>query len=478
MKRMVNRRTKYSVLSARYPVLSARHPVPSTRRAHSLIEMLVVVLIAGVLMAIAVPAIQRSRASARQAQCISHQADLAKAVHMFVARDGYFPGFRYQEAGGTDAIGWAAQLFSFLGRNDLDPAQAVYIETLVCPADPGPRDRPRMNYVANGGQAGVDSVADGIFFDHAKPLAERVYITRDDFVDGLSNTILIAENLDATEWNVTDEENQCILWPLTAGNEVNAGSGPRPSSHHPGGFVTAFADGTVRFMAEREINDDTNVHTDQSIYVALLTPGGSDLPTTGGGSNEPPPDCDDNGYCLPPELPSGYVAGLKGEWHQGAGTGGPGGYEAPDPNSPVITTRIDPNLAHPFGNNRSGLLGPWPGKPEPFVGPFSIPAEGTHLVVYSGQLWIPVDGPITFFAEHDDVTMLWIDGEHLMDNWIPPGHIWGHYEVGQINVSAGRWVDILVYSGNVGGPNFFSLQWSYTGQAQQVIPDEFFRTQP
>ena len=191
------------------------------RKAHSLIEMLVVLIIVGVLIAIIVPAVQRSRESARQAQCISHQADLAKAVHMFVAADarGNFPGFRYQATDGGDTIGWAAQLFKYVGRSDLDPAQASFIEVLVCPSDAGPRINPRMNYVANGGQAGIDSAADGIFFDHAKPIAERVYISKEDFTDGLTNTILLAENLDATHWNVTDEVNQCILWPLTAGTK-------------------------------------------------------------------------------------------------------------------------------------------------------------------------------------------------------------------------------------------------------------------
>ena len=226
-------------------------------------------------------------------------------MHLYVAQEqfGRFPGFRFQATdGGSPAIGWAAQLFSFLGRGDLDPTQSTFIETLVCPSDSGPRDSARMNYVVNGGQADIDSVADGIFFDHAKPVAERVYIMKEDFRDGLTNTILLAENLDATEWTNTDETNQCILWPLTSGNEVNNGVGgaenvSRPSSHHPGGFVTAFADGSVKFMNEQEINDDANVHTENSVYVALLTPGGQDAGALGsgeGGSTEGPsafPEC-------------------------------------------------------------------------------------------------------------------------------------------------------------------------------------------
>ncbi|MCG8586673.1 MAG: DUF1559 domain-containing protein, partial [Pirellulales bacterium] len=151
---------------------------------------------------------------------------------------------------------------------------ATFIELLVCPSDQGPTNAPRMNYVVNGGQPGSDSPADGIFFDHAK--AERVYITKDDFRDGLANTIMLAENLDSTSWDVTDEANQCILWPLTDSNEINNGTGARPSSHHPGGFVAAFADGSVKFLSETPLNEDAAVHTEGSVYVAYLTPGGDD----------------------------------------------------------------------------------------------------------------------------------------------------------------------------------------------------------
>ena len=299
-----------------------------TRRAHSLIEMLVVLIIVGILIAIVVPAVQRARESARMAQCIHNQGQLAKAVHMHVADEPYgrFPGYRAFASDGTTVIGWAPQVFEYLGKNDqpADPNTATYVEILVCPSNQGPKDSPRLNYVVNGGQAGIDSAVDGIFFDHAK--AEKVFITKDDFGDGLTNTILLAENLDATEWNVTDEENQCLLWPLTAGNEVNSGIGARPSSHHPGGFVAAFADGSVKFMAESDINDDSNIGTANSYYVSLLTPGGNDSdPVSGGGgggdgggppSGDAPPDCGDpNAPTVPGLMASYYKYRGGGRWY-------------------------------------------------------------------------------------------------------------------------------------------------------------------
>ncbi|MCG8585025.1 MAG: DUF1559 domain-containing protein [Pirellulales bacterium] len=274
--------------------------IRSARHAHSLIEMLVVLIIVGVLVAIIVPAVSRSRESARQTQCIKNQGQLAQAVQMYTINDmrGNFPGYRLQSSDDGSVVGWAAQIFSYLGRNDLDPAQPVYIEVLTCPSDQGPTNQPRINYVVNGGQAEIDSPAEGIFFDHAKPIVERTYITKDDFHDGLGNTILLAENLDATNWNVTDEENQCVLWPLAAGSEVNNGTGARPSSHHPGGFVAAFADGTVKFLSETNFNTDAALGTVNSVYVAMLTPGGGNVGSAGDGGGD---DWDDgdiyDSYC-------------------------------------------------------------------------------------------------------------------------------------------------------------------------------------
>lgn len=257
------------------------------RFGHSLIEMLVVLIIVGVLIAIAVPAVQRARESTRQAQCIHNQGQLAKAIHLHLADEPYgrFPGYRAFAADGTTAIGWAPQVFEYLGRNDMpaDPTQATFVEMLACPSDQAPTNQPRLNYVGNGGQPGIDSPADGIFYDHAKPIGERVYITKDDFKDGMSNTIMLAENVDATRWNVTDEANQCILWPLVAGSEINNGVGARPSSHHPGGFVAALADGSVRFFSASQFNGDAAIGTLASVYVAMLTPGGNDIAADGAG---------------------------------------------------------------------------------------------------------------------------------------------------------------------------------------------------
>ena len=430
--------------------------------------MLVVLIIVGVLIAIIVPAVQRARESTRQAQCIHYQGQLAKAVHMHIAHEPYgrFPGYRAFASDGTTVVGWAPQVFDYLGKSDLpaDPNAAKYLEILVCPSNQGPKDRPRLNYVVNGGQAGLDSPADGIFFDHAQDA--KVFITKDDFGDGLTNTILLAENLDATEWTATDEASQCILWPLTAGNEVNSGTGARPSSHHPGGFVAAFADGSVKFMTESEINDDANVHTDQSTYVAMLTPGGNDTGTVSGGPGGGGSGGDDD------DEPTG-PCGLTGTYYEGDNWTG------------TSASRVDTTLHFPFG---SGVFN---GASVPYDIPlanWTNPNSPLPLWTASwvGRIKADYTETYTFKMTVDNTVWVYINGNEI-GYWdpqtVPQLHIW--VDTDPVQMTAGEWVDIEVRwrewanaSGTAptGTPSHLSVQWESPSTPQQEIPCENLRT--
>ena len=263
-----------------------------SRTGHSLIEMLVVLIIVGVLIALVVPAVQKAREASRLAQNIANQKDLAIAVQTFVTQNRHYPGYKVM-IGGAEA-GWVAQILPYIGRKDVydsNLATTPYIEILVSPADNGPRDKPRLSYVVNGGlpdqfdpvtdgglPAGTTAAdaVDGIFFDHT--LAASPRIDNSDISDGLPNTMLLSENIDANLWTDAIEAYQCVLWqsvavPLAAGKEINKGVGmkpvdhtlARPSSYHPNGVVAAFADGTSRFIVET---------VDPVIYRDMLTPKG------------------------------------------------------------------------------------------------------------------------------------------------------------------------------------------------------------
>lgn len=417
------------------------------RSGFTLVELLVVIGVIVVLIALLLPAIGVVRGRARSAQCQSNLAEL---------------GIALGKANGTmpeplRASEWPVRLSSFLDGE---------AELLNCPeSEP---DESANSYGMNdrvhrmqGGDGGKIAMLDY--------LTEQAEVVRGSLADqnwesshdprhrGQMN-VLLQSGAVATHDAETIDPTYCKpfldFW--------------RPLRDHS----TMLQDCSVVESPASSTDDTTGSTTDST--TDATTDGNAD-----GSDDGSDPLCD-AGETSPPSGPgSGYVPGLFGEWHKGdaSNTGGPGGYVAPDPTSPVIETRTDPDLNLPYGFHGANNFGPYPFKPPLFQGPFTNFPDTSHLVVYTGQLWIPYDGPIAFWSKHDDVHKLWIDGQQLMDNWVPSGHIWTLYEVGQLtNSPCGQWVDILVWSGNCAGPNFFLLQWQYGSNGVHNIPPEYFRT--
>ena len=100
--------------------------------------------------------------------------------------------------------------------------------------------------------------------------------------DGLSTTISMSENLDATSYVPTSAAakfQEAILWDAAIRTDINhlVGAGlsnatARASSDHPGGAVFAFCDGHVRFV---------NESLDYKIYASLMTSYGAEAAPPG-----------------------------------------------------------------------------------------------------------------------------------------------------------------------------------------------------
>jgi prepilin-type N-terminal cleavage/methylation domain-containing protein/prepilin-type processing-associated H-X9-DG protein len=182
------------------------------------------------------------------------------------------------------------------------------INILVCPSEPLedlPPANPsvkyaRLSYGCNSGvadntslanpQYGLDWPQNGLFDNRLKgsttslPEAQlKTYETSLGRIpDGTSNTILFVDNPDLEEWNFAPTEfHVCVVWddqnypnvrqafslsaqaakgipsdkPDTLLNLYKQGVNyvlpyARPTSYHPGGFMVAFCDGSVRFVSE------------------------------------------------------------------------------------------------------------------------------------------------------------------------------------------------------------------------------------
>ena len=182
----------------------------------------------------------------------------------------------------------------------------IRIETLVCPSGSPYWSNSPLSYVANGGRKNwtdsgdnrwnFDWIENGVFIDKYrdpampasdwnKLLNSRHTLSTVSRYDGTSMTIMLSENSAPLDWRTapTEQESQVLWYPedpttfagfitLNQTLKVNRGAFEtepryaRPSSWHPGGFLLAYCDGSVKFMGE---------NTDYNLYARLMTSRGA-----------------------------------------------------------------------------------------------------------------------------------------------------------------------------------------------------------
>jgi prepilin-type N-terminal cleavage/methylation domain-containing protein len=151
-----------------------RHPVRSNARTgFTIIEMLVVMVILSTLMALALPAITRVRATARRTTCLNNLHNLTVAFTQFDRVNNRLPASGYYFDPPTGRGGrhhsWAVSILPWIEQGTLfsqldvdqpitDSANAAiktsHISVYVCPSDISRSeedDKPDLSYAVNGG---------------------------------------------------------------------------------------------------------------------------------------------------------------------------------------------------------------------------------------------------------------------------------------------------------------------------------------
>jgi prepilin-type N-terminal cleavage/methylation domain-containing protein/prepilin-type processing-associated H-X9-DG protein len=234
------------------------------RGAFTLVELLVVIAIIAVLLALLVPAVQKVRAAAAQAQCTNNLKQIGLALHNYHDVYRSFPLYY-----GSDPTNhsWMFDILPYVEQNALFQegqalhALAAIIPTYLCPADPrenagGLYALPTVAWAMTSylgllgkrqGDASFESlgVFGGFVADGESIIIQTTPIRISQITDGLSTTLMVGERPPSSDnmygaWAGTNFDSS--MWAINNLSPVYDARGVKhpcaaPSYFSPGDLI-------------------------------------------------------------------------------------------------------------------------------------------------------------------------------------------------------------------------------------------------
>ncbi|MEZ6132222.1 MAG: DUF1559 domain-containing protein [Planctomycetaceae bacterium] len=268
-----------------------------TTTGFTLVELLVVISIISILVALLLPAVQQAREAARRTQCKNNLAELSIGLHSYQQSFNMLPPGVVNPTGpimnaeNGYHMSWLVQLLPQIDQSPLfqkidfnvsayaaenHQFRGMFINVTRCPSD---IDLTTGDPVVSSSYAGciggenvpIDKDNSGLLFLNSSVGYEQIR-------DGASNTLLLGERtlddiplkpdlgwmsgtaatLRNTGVAINADRQSGILNAYAGGFDPNTPHEPPPeelstggfSSRHTGGFQSALADGSVRFISE------------------------------------------------------------------------------------------------------------------------------------------------------------------------------------------------------------------------------------
>ncbi|MDA8744489.1 DUF1559 domain-containing protein [Rubripirellula amarantea] len=247
----------------------------------TLVELLVVIAIIGVLMGMAVPAMQNMRELSRRSNCQYNLAELSLAISAYDARHGHLPAGTVNDSAPIRSVAegfhhnWISGLLETMDAQPIDqavdrsvsvydvkntPVRMLRMPRLLCPSASVIRENTTCYAGIHAStETPIDETNDGVFILN-RPT------TTDDITDGLSYTLFVGEKLSRYEEDLgwisgtrssLRNTGHAINAERKRLQETLASDVPTPPlyvgglvSDHPAGVHLLLGSGEVRFGGE------------------------------------------------------------------------------------------------------------------------------------------------------------------------------------------------------------------------------------